>query len=122
MDPVLLAVIILAVVFGLFALLIYIIFSMTTPKERLRLEIKNMFDAKESDGDLIFTYRGYDVIVTFRPRTKVSIMHNRNVEGVHAPRGASLTPMYLIFKIKKAEELVKKLDEYVDFLDAIPTQ
>ncbi len=122
MDPVFIALLLLLVIFGIFAVIIYAIFSLVAKKKKLKNEIKGMFKARESGDDLIFKYRGYDVLVTFRPEVKVSILHDKDVEEVKSPSGAELTPMYLIFKVKKAEEIVAKLDRYIDFLDSIPTR
>jgi hypothetical protein len=104
------------------AIIVYLLFRMLEKKNKIKEEIKRMFNAKEQDGDLRFSYRNYEVLVTFRPDVKVSILHDRDVEDVKSPQGAQLTPMYLIFKVKKSEELAQRLDAYIDFLNSIPTQ
>ncbi len=122
MDSTLDAFMIFIGIFALFSMLIYLLFRVMGGKEKVKSEIKSAFNAKERDGTLIFKYRGYDVMVTFKPDVKVSVLHNKNVEDVKAPKGAKLTPLYLIFRIKKSRELGEKLDRYTEFLDSIPTQ
>ncbi len=122
MDPAYEALIILLAIFVFFAILIYLIFHLTADKKKLKREIKEMFNAKEKDGDLQFNYRNHDVVVTFRPEVKVSILHNRDVGEVKSPPGARLTPLYLTFKIKKSSEIGEKLDKYIEFLESIPTR
>ncbi len=122
MDPAYELLIIILVIFLLFAVLLYVMFYLMSGKKKLKKEIREMFGAKEKDGDLHFVYRNHDVVVTFRPEVKVSILHNRDVENVKSPSGANLTPMYLIFKVKKSSEIGEKLDKYIDFLESIPTR
>jgi len=107
---------------AIFAALIYIIIALSSSKTKVRKGIKSMYHAEDSGKDLIFKYRNYDIIATFRSKVKISIIHGRDVEGIKAPTGAELTPMYLIFKVKKPEEVPTKLDKYIDFLETIPTQ
>ncbi len=104
------------------AWIFYDFFSKIGRKDRTREKIKKMFNASERDEDLYFKFRGYDVIMTFKPDIKVSIVHNKNVENVSSPKGAKLTPLYLSFKVRNIREIGEKLDEYVDFIDSIPTQ
>ncbi|NPA74612.1 MAG: hypothetical protein GXO25_00850 [Euryarchaeota archaeon] len=122
MDPTEEVLLIMGVLFALFALIIYVLFRMLGSKNKMKDEIRSMFNARDYGDGLRFKYRNYDVLVTFRPDVKVSILHGKNVEEQHSPPGAQLTPMYLIFRIRKSEEIVGKLDKYVDFLDSIPTQ
>ncbi len=104
------------------ALLAYSLIRLLTTPIKIKEEIKNMFDADEKDGCLVFKYRNYDVIATFKPVVKISVVHNKKTIDIKPPHGATLTPIYLIFKIKKPKEMVEKLDKYMDFLDSIPTQ
>ncbi len=122
MDPVEEILIILIVLSLFFGILIFILSRMLSSKNKEKEEIKRMFNARESGGDLRFNYRNYDVLVTFRPDIKVSILHSKDVEDVKPPQGAQLTPMYLIFRAKKAKEIGEKIDKYVEFLESIPTQ
>lgn len=122
MSPNLEGVILFLIIFALFAVIVYTIFYLIGDKKKIRYEIKKMFNAKESNGYLRFKYRNYDVMVTFRPDVKVSVLHNKNIDKEKAPAGARLTPIYLIFKIRKSREIVEKLDRYIDFLNTIPTQ
>ncbi len=122
MNDELVGILLLLFLFVSFGAMIYIIFSLTSSKIKMKNEIKRMFNAKESGNDLLFKYRGYDIIATFRPNVKISIVHNRDVEGINAPKGATLTPMYLIFKVKKTGDLPAMLDTYIDFLNSIPTR
>ena len=104
------------------AWIFYDLFSKISKKEKVAREIKKMFNAKELDGEIYFNFRGYDVIITLKPEIKASIIHNRNVEGIKSPKGTKLTPLYLTFKIKNVGKMGDKLEEYVDFLNSIPTQ
>ena len=101
---------------------IYDFFAKIGRKDRVRKKIKKMFNAMEEDGNLYFNFHGYDVIITFQPDIKVSIVHNKNVEGMSSPKGAKLTPLYLTFKVKNTRKIGEKLEDYIDFIDSIPTQ
>ncbi len=122
MNDELVGILLLLILFIFFGAMVYLIFSLTSSKIKMKTEIKRMFNTKESGNDLLFKYRGYDIIATFRPHVKISIVHNRDVEGIKAPKGATLTPMYLIFKVKKTGDLPTMLDTYIDFLNSIPTR
>jgi len=107
----------------LLAYIIYILFAKIGKKERIREDIMKLFNAKEYGDALQFTYRGYQILVTFRPDVKINISHNKNIEGTrNIPKGMKLTPMFLIIRIRKREEIKEKIDEGVSFLDSIPTQ
>ncbi len=107
----------------LLAYILYVFISKVGKKEKMREEFLHIFNAEEYGDALKFNYRGYLFLVTFRPDVKVSISHNKNVENVkNVPKGMKLTPMFLIMKIKKPEEIKKKVDAGVDFLNSIPTQ
>jgi|GEM_PF-2712717 len=107
----------------LFAYIIYVLFSKIGKKEKIREDIRKLFGAKEYEDALHFTYRGYEILATFRPDVKVSISHNKDVEKAKdIPKGMKLTPMFLIIKIKRREEIKEKIDEGIEFLESIPTQ
>ncbi len=107
----------------LLAYILYVLISKIGKKEKIREEFLRIFNAQEYGDALKFDYRGYLFLVTFRPDVKVSISHNKNVENVkNVPKGMKLTPMFLIIKIKRAEEIKNKVDEGVNFLNSIPTQ
>ena len=104
------------------AWIFYDLFSKIGKKDNERSDIKKLFNAMERDGNLYFKFHGYDVIVTFKPDMKVSIVHNRDIENIESPKGAKLTPLYLTFKVKNAKEIGEKLENYTEFLDSIPIQ
>ena len=107
----------------LLAYILYVLISKIGKKEKIRKEFLRIFNAQEYGDALKFDYRGYLFLVTFRPDVKVSVSHNKNVENVkNVPKGMKLTPMFLIIKIKKTEEIKNKVDEGVNFLNSIPTQ
>ncbi len=122
MDGVYFILILILFIQGLGAAIIYLLITRTIGSKKMKKEILRRFEAKERDDELYIKFRGYDVIITLKPRAKVSILHNRDVEGIRSPKGAKLTPLYLIFPIKSVEEIGEKLDEYIDFLESIPTR
>ena len=107
----------------LLAYIFYVLLSKMGRKDKIREEFRRIFNAEDYGEALKFQYRGYLFLVTFRPDVKVSISHNKDVENVkNVPKGMKLTPMFLIIKIKKADEIKKRIDEGVEFLSSIPTQ
>ena len=123
MDAVSYIYLIFIIAVALLAYLIYVILSRVSKKEKMREEIIKFFNAEEYGDALRFTYRGYQILATFRPDVKISISHDKDVENAkNVPKGMKLTPMFLIIKIKKREEIKERIDEGVDFLESIPTQ
>ncbi len=122
MEDIYCAVIFIIFILGIGAMIFYMLITKSTENKRMKREIMRKFKAEEKDGSLYFKYRDYDIIITFKPKVRVSILHNKDVENIKAPKGAKLTPLYLIFPIKKAGEIGEKLDEYIEFLESIPTR
>ena len=104
------------------AWMVYNIISKMYKNRGIKESIREMFKAEDCDDALKFEYRDYTVLATFRPDIKLSISHDKNVEGISAPKGMHLTPLFLILKIKKKDEIKEKLDRAIDFLNSIPTQ
>jgi hypothetical protein len=107
---------------GLLAWMIYFLISKIAKNRGIKDEIREMFNAEDYGDALKFEYRNYTVLATFRPDIKFSIAHDKNVEGLEAPKGMKLTPLFLIIKIRKKREIREKLDVAIDFLNSIPTQ
>ncbi len=107
---------------AILAWLIYVIITKIEKNKRIKEEIREIFNAQDYDDALKFDYKNYTVLVTFRPDVKFSISHNKEVKGITAPKGMILTPLFLIFKVKKKDEMREKLDAAIDFLNSIPTQ
>ncbi len=100
------------------AALFYMVLSRITLRKRAREKIVRIFHAKEFGDALRFTYSGYDVIATVRGRVRLSILHEKELENrLKAPKGMKLTPLYLIVEIKGKENMRKKLDEAIAFLE-----
>ncbi len=107
---------------ALLAWMVYVLISKTISNRKIREEIIELFNAQEYGDALKFEYRGYTMLATFRPDIKISISHEKDIENVRAPHGMKLTPMFLIIKIKRKEEIMEKVNEAVKFIDSIPTQ
>ncbi len=122
MDGEYYALAILIVLLFIGAFIFYLLFSKTMENRKMRDEIIRNFNAENRDGELYFKFRGYDVIITLKPTPKASILHNKNVEDIKSPKGAKLTPLYLIFPVKKVDKLGENLEKFTDFLDSIPTR
>lgn len=122
MDVLVYLYIIILFAISLIAWMVYLLISKGTRKKGIRKEIRQIFNAQDYGDSLKFEYRGYTMLATFRPDVKISIFHERQIEGVKPPRGMKLTPMFLIIKIRRGEEIKGKVDEAVDFLNSIPTQ
>ena len=120
MDGEYYALIILFVLLFIGAFIFYLIMAKSTGNRKIRNEIVRKFDAQDRNGELYFQFRGYDVVITLKPAPKASILHNRNVENIKSPKGAKLTPLYLIFPVKKIDRLGEDLQKYTEFLDSIP--
>jgi len=108
--------------FAILAWIIYVLISKIYKNKGIKESIRVMFKAEDYGDALKFEYRNYTVLATFRPDIKLSISHDKNVEGIPAPKGMLLTPLFLILKIKKKDEIKEKLDRAIDFLNSIPTQ
>ncbi len=99
---------------------IYIAIARASVRRKMKKSIAELFNAKEygEKGDaLIFNYRDYDVIATFRGEVKLSIIHNREIGDAKAPKGMKLTPLYLIIKVRRGDEPRKLLDGAIEFLE-----
>ena len=106
------------------AILVWIIYAALSKMSKnrgIKESIREMFNAEDYGDALKFEYRNYTVLATFHPDIKLSISHDKNIEGISAPKGMLLTPLFLILKIKK-DEIKEKLDRAIDFLNSIPTQ
>ena len=114
------ALLILILLIGAF--IVYLLIKKMMGDGKIKEEIIRKFNARERNGDLYLNFRGYDVIITLKPEPKASILHEKDVENVKSPKGAKLTPMYLIFPVKKIEKLGEDLQKYTEFLDSIPTR
>ena len=114
------ALLILILLIGAF--IVYLLIKKMMGDGKIKEEIIRKFNARERNGDLYLNFRGYDVIITLKPEPKASILHEKDVENVKSPKGAKLTPMYLIFPVKKVEKLGEDLQKYTEFLDSIPTR
>jgi len=122
MDESLYIYLFLILVFAILAWIIYAAISKISKNRGIKESIRKMFNAEDYGDALKFEYRNYTVLATFRPDIKLSISHDKNVEGISAPKGMLLTPLFLILKIKKKDEIKEKLDRAIDFLNSIPTQ
>ncbi len=100
----------------------YLLIVKIMGNKKMKEEIIRKFNAQDRNGELYFKFRGYDVIITLKPEAKASILHNRNVDNVKTLKGAKLTPLYLIFPVKKVDKLGENLEKYTEFLDSIPTR
>ncbi len=113
---------ILLLIIILIALAIISVLSYILGGSRMRERIREEFGAQDYGNALKFTYRGYTMLATFGSSTKISIPHEKNVKGIAAPKGMKLTPMFLTVKIGKKDDVKKRVDEAIDFLESIPTR
>ncbi len=122
MDASLYIYLFLILALAILAWIIYAVLSKFSKNRGIKESIRKMFNAEDYGDALKFEYRNYTILATFRPDIKLSISHDRNIEGIAAPKGMLLTPLFLILKIKKKDEIKEKLDRAIDFLNSIPTQ
>ena len=122
MDASLYIYLFLILALAILAWIIYAALSKFSKNRGIKESIRKMFNAEDYGDALKFEYRNYTILATFRPDIKLSISHDKNIEGIAAPKGMLLTPLFLILKIKKKDEIKEKLDRAIDFLNSIPTQ